>query len=1514
MLKRIILLCIPIVFSVSLSAQTTFRLSYDVASFDLPGGMVQDPAGDFVMAGTNASFLPLFGNVIKINSNASVVWAKSYTGGIATDFWDIKNVSTGGYIMTGSSSSGGAILVKIDNNGNVVWAYRYQCPDKPGKASSEGGNAVIETSDGGFLVGGSVNYFWDGNPSNPTIDTSSALGFKVDANGILQWSRVWTISTTNPDEHYINDIAESADGYFFVGASSEGSGTLNDNGDYPRNALLIKTDKSGNLTYLRRWGAGNTTSQYITCALRLNSGANNGKILLAGSDDANAYLITVDGTGSSPVMGAFNRRINGSTSIFSITNMEIHDIMENSDGNFSLIGSQIEIAIFPTPGINFYSSVAKINSSTGASIFMRGYLPSFTSPFGSISIPIAEGGLASDQGFYFTRTEVQQTASNFNYGMFRTDNLGNMGTGSTGTFCNVSTLTPSLASYSVTLSTPTFTTHINPATSATFTPVVNNLTPTQVMECSNIPCTPPPNPTSSSATTICQGQSASITASGSGSVTYNVYTASTGGTNLGSTPLSVSPSATTTYYVEAYNSATACASAQRTPVTITVIPTQNPAWTSPGTVCQAGSTINLSTTVTGTSGGTYTGPGVSGNVFNPATAGVGTHTITYSVGASPCTATEQHTITVAATVTATWNAPANVCQGNGIVDLSTLITGTTGGTFSGPGVSGNNFNPTTAGVGTHSITYTVGTSPCQATSAQNVTVITDVDPAWNSPGAVCESSGTINLNTLITGTSGGTWSGTGVSGNTFNPVGLSGPISITYTVGASPCSEVSTQNISVTSAVSAAWTSPGTICEAAGNVNLSALVTGTPGGTWSGTGVSGTSFNPTGLSGPIAVTYSVGVTPCSDVQTFNITVTPDVDPAWNSPGAVCEAAGTINLNTLLTGTSGGTWSGTGVSGNIFNPAGLSGAISVTYTVGTSPCTETSTQTIAVTSTVSAEWNTPGTICEAAGNVNLSSLVSGTPGGTWSGTGVSGTSFNPAGLSGPVALTYSVGVSPCNDTKTYNINVVQDVDPAWTAPSNICEVQGVIDLNTLLTGTTGGTWSGTGVAGNNFDPSGLTGQSVNITYTVGTAPCVETQAHSISITNVSAAWTAPDSICEGEGPLSLNSLVTGTAGGTWSGAGVSGNSFDPVGLTGVVQVTYTVGTSPCVDSQTLDIAVKAAPEKPTVTASADEICFGGSTLITASGNGATIFNIYSAATGGNLVGTSGSYFAPTQTTTYYVEAVSASGCINLDGRTPVTITVNALPDANAGADQTICSGSSTQLTASGGIVYIWNNGANTTTINVTPQTDTWYSVLVTDNNGCMQADSALVTVFFPGTITALNDSATAENETVLSISVADNDSHNGGVIHIITQPTHGSAEANSDNQIVYTPDGSYEGIDSVQYTICDSFCGDFCDTAWAYIDVITFFIPSGISPNGDGINDEFEIVGLFKFPDHHLQIFNRWGDLIYDAKPYNNDWHGQTNKGMVLGGDGVVEGTYFYIFYPNAPEVDTKKGSIELRKQ
>ena len=70
----------------------------------------------------------------------------------------------------------------------------------------------------------------------------------------------------------------------------------------------------------------------------------------------------------------------------------------------------------------------------------------------------------------------------------------------------------------------------------------------------------------------------------------------------------------------------------------------------------------------------------------------------------------------------------------------------------------------------------------------------------------------------------------------------------------------------------------------------------------------------------------------------------------------------------------------------------------------------------------------------------------------------------------------------------------------------------------------------------------------------------------------------------------------------------------------------------------------------------------------------------------------------------------------------------------------------------------------------------------------------------------------------------------------------------------------------------------------------------ITPNGDGSND-FWIIDNFdadRYPDNEVLIFNRWGDLVYEAHPYDNEWRGQ----LFDTGEEVPDGTYFYILKLN----------------
>jgi len=66
-------------------------------------------------------------------------------------------------------------------------------------------------------------------------------------------------------------------------------------------------------------------------------------------------------------------------------------------------------------------------------------------------------------------------------------------------------------------------------------------------------------------------------------------------------------------------------------------------------------------------------------------------------------------------------------------------------------------------------------------------------------------------------------------------------------------------------------------------------------------------------------------------------------------------------------------------------------------------------------------------------------------------------------------------------------------------------------------------------------------------------------------------------------------------------------------------------------------------------------------------------------------------------------------------------------------------------------------------------------------------------------------------------------------------------------------------------------------------IVNFFIPNVFTPNGDGVNDTFEILGLDLFQSNVLRVYNRHGNEVYYAIDYQNNWTGQ----------GLAAGTYFY---------------------
>ena len=63
----------------------------------------------------------------------------------------------------------------------------------------------------------------------------------------------------------------------------------------------------------------------------------------------------------------------------------------------------------------------------------------------------------------------------------------------------------------------------------------------------------------------------------------------------------------------------------------------------------------------------------------------------------------------------------------------------------------------------------------------------------------------------------------------------------------------------------------------------------------------------------------------------------------------------------------------------------------------------------------------------------------------------------------------------------------------------------------------------------------------------------------------------------------------------------------------------------------------------------------------------------------------------------------------------------------------------------------------------------------------------------------------------------------------------------------------------------------------------------ITPNDDGLNDQFVLESILNYPENEIKIFNRWGSTIWQAAPYQNDWRGENANGKPM-----PEGTYYYM--------------------
>ena len=303
--------------------------------------------------------------------------------------------------------------------------------------------------------------------------------------------------------------------------------------------------------------------------------------------------------------------------------------------------------------------------------------------------------------------------------------------------------------------------------------------------------------------------------------------------------------------------------------------------------------------------------------------------------------------------------------------------------------------------------------------------------------------------------------------------------------------------------------------------------------------------------------------------------------------------------------------------------------------------------------------------------------------------------------------------------------------------------------------------------------------------------------------------------------------------------------------------------------------------------------------------------------------------------YVLTLSTSNGCTSEVPATAQVTVIDSSVEADISANTNLaCNGSSITFNSGlsvNGAVYEWfydNDGVvnslgsgTDASFTVNPFTFSnegeYYVVVTTPCN-----TTATSSPIFIGTVSgvdAFEDEATTEQDVLVVLPVMNNDlmGNNSGFNHeIVISPENGTAEFNSDATLTYTPNAEFSGLDSLQYQICSDVCPDNCDQAWAYITVNPpvnedCFYPNYFSPNGDESNPTFFIdcledeVGIY--PDNNIVIFNRWGDEVFSAAPYKNDWVGDRN------GNDLPAGTYFYILNLTPDGENCKQGFITIIK-
>lgn len=313
-----------------------------------------------------------------------------------------------------------------------------------------------------------------------------------------------------------------------------------------------------------------------------------------------------------------------------------------------------------------------------------------------------------------------------------------------------------------------------------------------------------------------------------------------------------------------------------------------------------------------------------------------------------------------------------------------------------------------------------------------------------------------------------------------------------------------------------------------------------------------------------------------------------------------------------------------------------------------------------------------------------------------------------------------------------------------------------------------------------------------------------------------------------------------------------------------------------------------------------VCNGALAVISVTG--ATTYTLLP----NNMVSANNFTVVPTANAIYTITGSVGTGtalCVtSTNSALIVTVSLIANPSVNTIVQDVKCNGDNNgqiivSASSASSITYSWNTGSNAPIIS--GLTAGIYSVTVLDANNCAITQTAIVNEPPAIAITEVENKISCDNSAtgLLSIDIT------GGV------PTYSVLWNNNVTAIIV--DKIPSGVYTATVTDANS-CKQTYNTVVKQEKCLVTLIPQLISPNGDGKNDFFFINTIDYFPNNKLEIYNRWGSLIYSKNKYDNSFNGTANVRNSLGNGLLPASSYFVVFDFGDWQTPSYKGYLEIK--